>query len=79
MSEAVIVVIPKPGKDPTDAPPIALFSLLNTHTKFLSKILAYQLNTVIKALVPSDQTGFMPGKGADINVRRLHTHMAMAV
>lgn len=44
----------------------------------LSKILANRLNTVITALINSDQTGFMPGRGTGINIRRLYTHIAMA-
>lgn len=43
-----------------------------------TKILARRLNTVIAALVHSDQSGFMQGRGTDLNIRRLFTHIDMA-
>lgn len=78
MYEAVIVVIPKAGKDPTLCSSYRPISLLNVDTKILSKILANRLNMVITALIHPDQTGFMPGRGTDINIQRLHTHIALA-
>lgn len=39
----------------------------------LTKVLAVWLNKVILSLIHGDQTGFMPGKGMDINLRRLLT------
>lgn len=47
-------------------------------TKLLTKILAHRLNLIITALVHSDQSGFMPGRGTDINIRCLFTHIAIA-
>lgn len=41
-------------------------------------MLANRLSTVITALVHPDQTGFMPGRGTDINISRLFTHMDRA-
>lgn len=61
MHDAMIVVIPKPGKDPTLCSSYRPISLLNVDTKILSKILANQLITVIMASIHPDQTGFMPG------------------
>ena len=77
MMEAVIVVIPKPGKDPELCSSYRPISLLNVDAKILTKILANRLNTVILTLIHGDQTGFMPGKGTDINIRRLHTNIAI--
>lgn len=76
MSEAVIVIIPKTGKDPELCSFYRPISLLNVDAKILTKILANRLNAVILSLVHGDQTGFMPGKGTDINIRRLHTNIA---
>lgn len=78
MSEAVIVLIPKPGKDPTLCASYRPISLLNVDAKVLAKILAIRLNKVITALTHPDQTGFMPGRGTDINIRRLHIHIEVA-
>lgn len=53
-------------------------SLINVDAKLSAKILATQLNTVITALVHPDQSGFRPGRGMDINIRRLFTHVDLA-
>lgn len=66
MSEAVIVVIPKPGKDPEICKSYRPISLINVDAKFLAKILATQLNRVITALVHADQSGFIPGRVMDM-------------
>lgn len=68
MSEAMIVV-PNPGKDLGLCTSYRPISLLNVDAKLLMKILARRLNTVITALVHPDQSGFMPGRGTDINIR----------
>lgn len=78
MSEAVIVVIPKPRKDPELCESYQPISLLNVDAKIVTKILANRLNSVILSLVHEDQTGFMPGKGTDINLRRLYTNISRA-
>lgn len=78
MHEAIIVVIHKQGKDPKLCSSYRPISLLNVDIKIIAKILANRLNTVITALIHPDQTGFMPGRGTDINIRRLHTHIAIA-
>lgn len=78
LSEAVIVVIPKPGKDSSLCSSYRPISLINVDAKLLAKVLAMRLNTVITALIHPDQTGFMPGRGTDINIRRLFTHMDRA-
>lgn len=83
MSEAVIVVIPKPRKDPKLCESYRPILLLNVDAKIITKILANQFNSVILSLVHGDQTGFMPGfmpgKGTDINLRRLYTNISHAV
>lgn len=47
MSEAVVVVIPKPGKDPKLCSSYRPISLLNIDAKILTKILVNRLNSVI--------------------------------
>lgn len=78
MSEAVIVVIPKPNKDPALCSSYHQISLLNVDAKIVTKIPANRLIPVILTLVHGDQTGFMPGKGTDINKRHLYTHISLA-
>lgn len=58
MAEAIIVVIPKPGKDPELCTSYRPISLLNADAKILTKVLARRLNEVILNLVHEDQTGF---------------------
>lgn len=50
--------------------------LLNVDAKMVTKILANWLNLVILSLIHGDQTGLMPGKGTDINLRRLYTNIS---
>lgn len=56
-SMAVIVVIPKPGKDPELCTSYRPISLLIADAKVLTKILARRLNAVL-TLVHEDQTDF---------------------
>lgn len=79
MGDVVIVVIPKPGKDPSLCSSYRPISLLNVDAKLLSKIMANRLNTGITELIHLDQTGgSCQGRGTDNNIRRLYTHIAMA-
>lgn len=71
LREATIIVLPKPGKDPTLCDSYRPISLLQTDIKILAKILARRLNSVILSLIHPDQTGFMPGKSTALNLRRL--------
>lgn len=73
--EAVIVVIHKSGKPQDCCGSYRPISLININAKILTKILAMRLGTVILSLVSPDQSGFMPGKTTDINLRRLYTNL----
>lgn len=77
MSEAVVVLIPKPGKDPEDCSSYRPISLLKVDAKILVKILANRLSAVLEEVVHPDQTGFMPVKGTDINLHRLFLNMSV--
>lgn len=77
MFEAVGVVLLKLGKDLGHCTSYILISLLNVDTKILAKVLVNCLNQAITALVNVDQSGFMPGRGTNINIRRLG-HVAWA-
>lgn len=69
--EAHICVIPKKGKDPLDPASYRPISLLNLDHKILTKILSIRLNKIIIDIIHPDQTGFIPGRPAFGNVRRL--------
>lgn len=75
LNEALIVVIPKPGKDSKYCGSYRPISLLNGDVKILAKILALRLQSVILALIPPDQSGFMPGRSTFDNIRRLYLHV----
>lgn len=77
MEEAIIVLIPKPGKDPRECVSYRPITLLNVDAKILAKILANRLSLVISTLIHVDQTGFMPAKGTDINIRRLFLNLSL--
>lgn len=77
MEEAIIVLIPKPGKDPQDCASYRPISLLNVDAKILAKILATRLSLVISTLIHVDQRRFMPGKSTDINLRRLFLNLSL--
>lgn len=78
LSEAIVVVTPKSENDPSLCSSYRPTSLINVDVKLLAKVLTNRLSLVISALVHPDQTGFMLGRGTDINIRRLFTHMARA-
>lgn len=73
MCEALVVLIPKPNKDPFYCESYRLISLINTNFKIISKILASCLNSVITTLINPDQTGFITGQSTHINIHRLFT------
>lgn len=78
MNEALIVVIPKPGKDWLQCGSYHPISLLNNDAKILAKIIALRLQTVILLLIPPDQSGFMLGRSTFDNIRRLFLHVLSA-
>lgn len=70
-NEAVISLIPKGDKDLTDPANYRPISLINVDCKILSKILATRLETVLPQIIHKDQVGFIKGRSAADNMRRL--------
>ncbi|KAJ1091063.1 hypothetical protein NDU88_004191 [Pleurodeles waltl] len=69
--EAMIVVLPKQGRDHTDVKSYRPLSLLNTDCKILGKILANRLAPLMHLLIHVDQNGFIPKRNTFLNIRRL--------
>lgn len=64
MKIAIISLLPKPNKDPTLPSSFRPISLINAHTKIISKGLAHRLEKVIRHIMHPDQTGFLKGRFA---------------
>lgn len=77
MYQAHIILIPKSGKDFKYCASHRPISLLNYALKVLTKVLATRLAKILPSLVSIDQTGFIPGKSTDINLRRVLTHLQL--
>lgn len=71
LNTALITVIPKPGKDPLECSNHRPISLINADLKMYAKVLALRLEKVVGGLINPDQAGFMKGRLASDNIRRL--------
>ncbi len=70
VNTALISLLLKKNKDPTDCSSYRPLSLLNSDLKIFAKLLARRLERYMPSLVNSDQTGFMRAQLAVDNVRR---------
>ena len=72
MSQAVISVLLKKGKDPKLCDSYRPVSLVCCDNKILAKVLARRLETVLHKIIHPDQTGFIKGRQSFGNLRRLY-------
>uniref|UniRef100_A0A3B3YM34 Reverse transcriptase domain-containing protein n=1 Tax=Poecilia mexicana TaxID=48701 RepID=A0A3B3YM34_9TELE len=68
---ATISLLLKPGKPPTEMGSYRPISLMSCDTKILCKALARRIETHIPNLISNDQNGFVIGRQAFHNTRRL--------
>ncbi len=67
----MISLLLKKGKDPLDCSSYRPISLIPCDLKIYAKVFASRMEKVIRSLIKEDQTGFIKGRNASDNMRRL--------
>ncbi len=68
---SLISLLLKKGKDPLDCSSYRPISLIPCDVKIYDKVFASRMEKVIHSLIKEDQTGFIKGRNASDNMRRL--------
>ncbi len=68
---SLISLLLKKGKDPLDCSSYRPISLIPCDLKIYAKVFASGMEKVIHSLIKEDQTGFIKGRNASDNMRRL--------
>ena len=71
LSKALIMNILKPGKPPSKCESYRPISLLNADAKLIAKVIAKRLDNLLPSLIHVDQNGFVRGRQAFQNLRRV--------
>ena len=70
-NEAIITLILKKDKDPTEPGSYRPISLIDVDSKILTKVLATRIEKLLPSVIHLDQVGFVQGRSSSDNVRRL--------
>lgn len=70
-NQAIIKLLSKKGKDPLEPGSYRPISLLNLDVKILSKIITTRLAAIIPCLIHPAQSGFVKGRTATLNIRKV--------
>ena len=71
MTESIITLILKKGKDPLECGSYRPISLLCCDAKLLTKLFATRMNNIIRTIVHPNQVGFVKGRTSSDSLRRL--------
>lgn len=71
MLQAVIIILPKPGKELDHPKNFRPISLLNTNLKIYAKIIANRLAIITPSLIKADVVGFVTGRQVPDATRRM--------
>lgn len=71
LRSALITLILKHNKSPTNCTSYRPISLLNTDAKIITKVMAGRLELVLPTVISPDQNGFVKNRQAFHNVRRV--------
>lgn len=77
MNEAIIIVLLKPDKDPSNPDSYRPISLQTSDIKLLAKVLATRLSRYISKLIHRDQSGFILNRSTANNIRRLFLNLQL--
>lgn len=68
LREAIIILFPKPGKDPSKCESYRPLSLLNLDYKILAKMIALRMAQLMEFIISPAQSGFVPRRSTSLNL-----------
>lgn len=71
MREAIVITLPKPGKDVRVLDSYRPLSLINVDAKILAKLISNRLQPLLPYKALPDQSGFIPGRSTAHNLRTI--------
>lgn len=71
MRKAIVITLPKPGKDAREMDSYRPLSLINMDAKILAKLISNRLQPLLPYIALPDQSGFIPGRSTAHNLRTI--------